>query len=513
MARPKLRKVSKSTTPIPRATKPVPLESDHKDTNFVRTIEPDYHEIRNFKSFIQGLREKYPNEHAFKIKPPSTYKPGSEEVPPERLLPHLIDQTFKKIKMPKSNDYIYEIQYSEPYSTTHVKFREKADPVVMPFTKQADIENEVWSMLTTDLKSTYSISNPFSLYSDTCHQPNLKRFTVAESLVHPLDLTEKDPIMGITTPYVYFGSAFTFFGFHIEDANLCSINFLHRGEPKFWYIVHPDDMDAFEALINEFRTVDNVECDNYARHKAILIPPSLMSKHNIRFGRILQNPGEIVIVFPGVYHGGFNCGYNEAEAVNFAHDFWIEKYLQYSMCKCSQNKYFSSDLALFIRKYVQNKEKIAQTKKFPCDQCGLHFSSIGTRNRHVRTLHQSIEKFKCDVCGLIFDSMEAGIDHFTSTHTGMVFYAETSIVSLKLPNSKESRPVKEKSDTGYSVCCFLCKTDKIYTKKLVMRKHYRNIHGKFNWCGKCNIAFDDEESFKSHFADVHPSKRRKILDY
>ena len=44
-------------------------------------------------------------------------------------------------------------------------------------------------------------------------------------------------IYGINEPYFYFGAWRTTFAWHQEDLNLPSINFLHYGKPKFWYVV------------------------------------------------------------------------------------------------------------------------------------------------------------------------------------------------------------------------------------------------------------------------------------
>jgi [histone H3]-trimethyl-L-lysine9/36 demethylase len=42
-------------------------------------------------------------------------------------------------------------------------------------------------------------------------------------------------LSGINDPYLYAGCWKSMFGWHTEDYDLCSINYLHLGKPKFWY--------------------------------------------------------------------------------------------------------------------------------------------------------------------------------------------------------------------------------------------------------------------------------------
>lgn len=108
---------------------------------------------------------------------------------------------------------------------------------------------------------------------------------MAESFI--FNNPELSPIKGITTPYVYIGTSKTYFAFHIEDVLLVSLNYLHAGEPKIWYIIPPQYRQQVEALVRKFGETQNLECPEYIMHKGIMIPPTVLEKHGIPFRRLI----------------------------------------------------------------------------------------------------------------------------------------------------------------------------------------------------------------------------------
>ena len=54
----------------------------------------------------------------------------------------------------------------------------------------------------------------------------------------------------MTAPYIYVGTWKAMFGWHKEDMDLYSINYLHTGAPKYWYGVDLTSNDTFEKYVH-----------------------------------------------------------------------------------------------------------------------------------------------------------------------------------------------------------------------------------------------------------------------
>lgn len=224
------------------------------------------------------------------------------------------------------------LSYKQKQRIRFGEFERQAKEKDMQFRKlsQSTYEDLCWKNLRLGKdKPLYAIDNPFSLFTDDQLAWNLNKFTEKESLIHGPNVKL---MQGIQTPFVYIGSAFTAFGFHIEDGDLYSINYNHYGKPKLWYIVPKEHGSKLSKLINSIAVHEG--CLNFVRHKRVMIAPSVLQQEGIHFARMVQNAGEYVVVFDGSHHGGFNFGFNMAEAINFANENWLKAFEKYEICSC-----------------------------------------------------------------------------------------------------------------------------------------------------------------------------------
>jgi JmjC domain, hydroxylase len=78
----------------------------------------------------------------------------------------------------------------------------------------------------------------------------------------------------------------SFFAWHIEDADLYSVNFLHWGAPKIWYCVAPSSKGKFERLAAGMHPDAYRACKGFLRHKDILISPSILKQYNVGYSMV-----------------------------------------------------------------------------------------------------------------------------------------------------------------------------------------------------------------------------------
>ena len=120
------------------------------------------------------------------------------------------------------------------------------------------------------------------------------------------------------------------FGWHKEDHDLYSINYLHQGAPKFWYGMDLKHCDKFEEYLFEKLPESYNRCPEFIR----LVNPKILAQNGFDMVKAVHNQGEFIVSRASAYHQGFNLGFNIAEAVNFALHDWLQIGCNTNYCKC-----------------------------------------------------------------------------------------------------------------------------------------------------------------------------------
>ncbi|EOA28665.1 hypothetical protein CARUB_v10024888mg, partial [Capsella rubella] len=187
----------------------------------------------------------------------------------------------------------------------------------------------------------------------------------------PGSLFAYDPseISGVNVPWLYVGMCFSTFCWHVEDHHLYSVNYHHFGSPKVWYGVPGSHANALERAMRK-HLPDLFEEQPTLLHGLVTqFSPSILATEGVPVYRVVQESGDFVITFPRAYHSGFNCGFNCAEAVNFAPVDWLA---------CGQNavELYSQEL----RKTSLSHDKLLLGAAFEAVKSLYELSARGERN-------------------------------------------------------------------------------------------------------------------------------------
>lgn len=300
---------------------------------------------------------------------------------------------------------------------------------------------------------------------------NLNKFTHAESIIHQ----GKDRLVGIHKPFLYVGSHITYFGFHLEDADLSSINYLHAGKPKVWYFVPTSEHAKLEHLANEFGKSVSTSCNNFIRHKALMIPPTTLRKNGIRFSRVVQHPNEFIVSFSGGYHSGFNCGINGAEAINFAAKKWLDCFPRFQSCHCATKHSRGIRGVVEALRDIHTKEmlKHERTTAYTCDICLKNFTLKRNLYQHMKNSHEArMEKYECIDCKKLFTRKSNLGAHVKKFHGSTRKFKATRVVLT-------DRKGKSKNLRGWipkDVTCEMC--DLVVRGNYNLKRHIKNKHRK-----------------------------------
>ncbi|XP_072540065.1 lysine-specific demethylase 4A [Salminus brasiliensis] len=323
----------------------------------IMTFHPTKEEFKDFSRYIAYMESKGAHRAGVaKIIPPKDWKPRRTYDDIDDLI---IPAPIQQVVTGQSGLFTqYNIQ-KKPMSVREFRKVSNTDKFCNPrYVDFEELERKYWKKLTF---------NPPLYGADvngTLYDPDVAEWNIGH-LNTILDTVERESgikIKGVNTPYLYFGMWKSTFAWHTEDMDLYSINYLHFGEPKSWYVVPPENGKRLERLAKGFFPGSAQSCEAFLRHKMTLISPSILRKYGIPLEKVTQEAGQFIVTFPYAYHAGFNHGFNCAESTNFATQRWIDYGKQAALCSCRKDMVKIS-MDLFVRKFQPERYKLWKAGK------------------------------------------------------------------------------------------------------------------------------------------------------
>uniref|UniRef100_A0A672PDC1 [histone H3]-trimethyl-L-lysine(9) demethylase n=1 Tax=Sinocyclocheilus grahami TaxID=75366 RepID=A0A672PDC1_SINGR len=323
----------------------------------IMTFHPTKEEFKDFNRYIAYMESQGAHRAGMaKVVPPKDWKPRRTYDDIDDLV---IPAPIQQVVTGQSGLFTqYNIQ-KKPMTVREFRKTANTDKFCNPrYADFDELERKYWKNLTFN-PPLYGADISGTLYDTDVTEWNIGHLnTILDTVERESGIT----IKGVNTPYLYFGMWKSTFAWHTEDMDLYSINYLHFGEPKSWYIVPPEHGKRLERLAKGFFPGSAQSCEAFLRHKMTLISPSILRKYGIPFEKVTQEAGQFIVTFPYGYHAGFNHGFNCAESTNFATQRWINYGKLATLCSCRKDMVKIS-MDVFVRKFQPERYKLWKAGK------------------------------------------------------------------------------------------------------------------------------------------------------
>ncbi|XP_061343442.1 putative lysine-specific demethylase JMJ16 [Gastrolobium bilobum] len=124
-------------------------------------------------------------------------------------------------------------------------------------------------------------------------------------------------------PRIHVGMCFSPLNWKVEEHHLYSLSYMHLGGPKVWYSVPGRFAVNFETIQKKYLPDLCARQPDMHDNLVMQLSCSILKAEGIPVYRCVQYPREFVLVFPGAYNSGFDCGFNCIEAVSFTPLEWL----------------------------------------------------------------------------------------------------------------------------------------------------------------------------------------------
>lgn len=205
------------------------------------------------------------------------------------------------------------------------------------------------------LKGYDNLNNPSTIKYYADFTTNYLEGTKLDMNSYYSYLNEGDEISGITQAYDYVGDGTnSISGMHEENDGLVSCN-LNLFGIKVWIIINRKNSEKLKKILKEKVKDEMKHCTNFWNHKNIILHPSFLKSHNIKYHVVHQKPGMMIVTGIHCFHQVINVTQTLATARNYATNDWLTiKAENHWRCMCSSLPVFDKSL---LRNYVALERK------------------------------------------------------------------------------------------------------------------------------------------------------------
>ncbi|KRY89410.1 Lysine-specific demethylase 4A [Trichinella pseudospiralis] len=324
------------------------------------TLSPTAEEFINFPDYIATIDDKMWKEQGYvKVVAPNKWRQSL--IYDRKAIDNMTLETVNT-QVLRGENGIYNLENIEKHGAMSVKqFKMSVQHFNRKIFSQPNMDildtyEKIFWDNATKVELMYATDKLCTLFDESTDIWNISKLgTFLDKIVS---------VNGVTKPYLYFGMMSSIFAWHTEDMDLPSINYLHYGYPKFWYVIPSAYKNDFEWLVSQYFPASALECEGFMRHKNIMLHPLKIDSAGIPVRRVVQLPGQFILTYPGAYHSGFNFGYNCAEAINFAMKSWIEYGLNAKFCLCGHSTVRFDMLTALDKLYRMGEISLEEIKKY-----------------------------------------------------------------------------------------------------------------------------------------------------
>ena len=208
-------------------------------------FSPTAEEWADFAAFVRKIASQSVAHGGCTITPPASWAWSPPPLDPAQAIKPIRQHLFRAGSgMSGCYTGIFEESPPTPLSD-YMVLAEQNKPTSMD---PAEVQSQYWRRVVTGAQGIPygSDTDAASLFDPELAEWNLSRLPAGTDgdLLRHLPLS----IPGLNKPMLYFGGWRSTFCLHTEDSELSGLSFLHRGAPKFWYIVPPEYAERVRKL-------------------------------------------------------------------------------------------------------------------------------------------------------------------------------------------------------------------------------------------------------------------------